>query len=75
MNDKQLPRVLVCEPLQEAGLTLLTTAVDVDIYTDLTHAELGALLPGYDGLIVRRDTRVTAEPVYLLDEETDLICT
>ncbi|MBK8986334.1 MAG: hypothetical protein IPM39_09675 [Chloroflexi bacterium] len=61
MIDKQLPRVLVCEPLHEAGLELLATAVDVDVQTDLTQAELSALLPCYDGLIVRRETQVTAE--------------
>jgi len=61
MNEKQLPRVLVCEPLHEAGLELLATAVDVDVQTGLTPAELSALLPRYDGLIVRRETPVTAE--------------
>jgi len=61
MNEKQLPRVLVCEPLHEAGLELLATAVDVDVQTGLTPAELSALLPRYDGLIVRRETQVTAE--------------
>lgn len=61
MKHKQLPRVLVCEPLHEAGVALLETGVDVDIQTCLTHAELSALLPRYDGLIVRRETQVTAD--------------
>ena len=61
MDDRQLPRILVCEPLHEAGLTLLATAVDVDVRTGLTKAELSAILPGYDGLIVRRETQVTAD--------------
>jgi phosphoglycerate dehydrogenase-like enzyme len=61
MNHKQLPQVLVCEPLHEAGLALLATAVDVDVQTCLTPAELRARLPHYDGLIVRRETAVTAD--------------
>ncbi len=61
MYEKQSPRVLVCEPLHDDGLELLTTAIDVDVRPGLSPAELAALLPDYDGLIVRRETPVTAE--------------
>jgi phosphoglycerate dehydrogenase-like enzyme len=58
---QQIPRVLVCEPLHEAGLAILETAVDIDVRTGLTPAELSVALPDYDGIIVRRETQVTAE--------------
>ena len=61
MHEKHSPRVLVCEPLHEDGLALLATAIDVDVRTSLRPAELSAILPSYDGLIVRRETQVTAE--------------
>ena len=60
-HDKHSPRILVCEPLHEDGKALLETALDVDVCVGLKPAELIALLPGYDGLIVRRETQVTAE--------------
>lgn len=61
MNEKHTPRVLVCEPLHEDGLELLAAAIDVDVRLGLTPAELCAILPDYDGLIVRRETQVTAD--------------
>lgn len=61
MHEKQSPRVLVSESLHEDGLALLATAIDVDVRPGLTPAELCAILPSYDGLIVRRETQVTAE--------------
>jgi phosphoglycerate dehydrogenase-like enzyme len=59
--ERQLPRILVSEPLHEAGLALLATATDVDVRTGLSPGELAAVLPDYDGLIVRRETPVSAE--------------
>lgn len=59
--EKQSPRVLVCEPLHEAGLSLLEAASDVDVRTGLSPADLAAILPDYDGLIVRREVQVTAD--------------
>ena len=61
IHDKHSPRVLVCEALHEDGIGLLETALDVDVCLGLKPAELSALLPGYDGLIERRETQLTAE--------------
>ena len=57
-------RVLVTEPLSEAGLVLLRADFQVDVREDLTDPEAlaGAIGP-YDALIVRSQTRVTARVV------------
>ncbi|HXF73630.1 MAG TPA: phosphoglycerate dehydrogenase, partial [Actinomycetota bacterium] len=54
-------RVLVTEPLSEAGLALLRRDFQVDVREDLTDPEaLAAAIGPYDALIVRSQTRVTA---------------
>ncbi len=54
-------RVLVSDPLAEAGVALLRQGADVDIRTGLSPEALLAILPEYDALIVRSETKVTAE--------------
>ena len=53
--------ILVSDPLAEAGVALLRRGATVDVRTGLPPAELAALLPGYDALIVRSETQVTAD--------------
>ena len=60
MHEIQLPRVLICDPIHDAGLALLREGVALDSAPDLSEAELIALLPQYDGLIVR-GTPITSE--------------
>ncbi len=60
MYEKLPPRVLVCEPIHDAGLTLLQKAADVDMLVDLSQEDLSYILPKYDGLIVREHTKVTS---------------
>jgi D-3-phosphoglycerate dehydrogenase len=62
-------KVLVAEPLSEAGLSLLREHHDVDVRLSLSPAQLLELIPGYDALIVRSATKVTTE---VLDAATDL---
>lgn len=56
-------KVLVSDPIKPEGLTALTEApeIDVDIKTDLSKEELLNIIDQYDALIVRSQTKVTAE--------------
>lgn len=56
-------RVLVSDPISEQGLGALLTSpdVDVDIQTDLAPDELKEIIGDYDALLVRSQTKVTAE--------------
>jgi D-3-phosphoglycerate dehydrogenase len=54
-------RVLVSDPLAEAGVAILRARAAVDVRTGLPRKELLAILPEYDALIVRSETKVTAE--------------
>jgi D-3-phosphoglycerate dehydrogenase len=62
-------KVLVAEPLSEAGLSLLREHHDVDVRLALSPAQLLEVIPAYDALIVRSATKVTAE---VLDAASDL---
>jgi D-3-phosphoglycerate dehydrogenase len=52
------PRVLVREPIAEAGVELLRAHFDVDVDGD---SDLAAAIGGYDGIVVRSATKLTAE--------------
>ena len=54
-------RVLVSDPLAEAGVAILQARAAVDVRTGLSREALMAILPEYDALIVRSETKVTAE--------------
>jgi D-3-phosphoglycerate dehydrogenase len=54
-------RVLICEPIAEAGVELLREHADVDLGMDWSAAELAERLGAYDGMIVRSATKVTAD--------------
>jgi D-3-phosphoglycerate dehydrogenase len=54
-------RVLVTEELSEAGLELLRKDFDVDVRTELATGDLASEIEPYDALIVRSQTKVTAE--------------
>ncbi len=54
-------RVLVTEPLSESGLDLLRAEFDVDIRPELSREGLAAAISPYDALVVRSQTKVTAE--------------
>ncbi|KYK55029.1 d-3-phosphoglycerate dehydrogenase [Drechmeria coniospora] len=55
------PRILVPEKISEDGLALLTPHFDVDVKLALSPDELTQIIPGYHGLIVRSETKVTSE--------------
>ena len=61
-----MPRVLICDKLEAAGLDILTRAgIDLDNRPGLKGLELAAALRAADGAVVRSGTRLTAD---LLDD-------
>ena len=56
-------KVLVTEPLSEAGLELLRRDFEVDVRPELASADLPDAIGAYDGLVIRSQTKVTAEVV------------
>ncbi len=56
-------RILVSDPISEKGVELLNSHPDleVDVNTGLSPEELIKIIPSYHGLIIRSQTKVTAE--------------
>jgi D-3-phosphoglycerate dehydrogenase len=54
-------RVLVTEPLSDSGLDILRKDLEVDLRPELAESGLGEAIGGFDALIVRSQTKVTAE--------------
>lgn len=56
-------RILVSDPISEKGVELLSSHPDleVDVNTGLSPEELIKIIPAYHGLIIRSQTKVTAE--------------
>ena len=57
------PHILVADPIASEGMALLRGFADVDERPGLSAAELTAAIPAYDALVVRSETRVTAEVI------------
>lgn len=60
-------KILVSDPLSEQGVALLRQHFTVDVKTKLPPAELLRLIPTYDGLVVRSETKVTKEVIAAAD--------
>jgi len=58
-------RILVTDPVSEDGLQILRQAEDmeVDVNTGIPEDELCKLIPDYDALVVRSQTKVTAKVI------------
>ncbi|MDQ6710054.1 MAG: phosphoglycerate dehydrogenase [Candidatus Dormibacteraeota bacterium] len=56
-----MPRVLVADPISEAGLERLRQHADVDVHLKQTPAELRDRIAPYEALVVRSETRVSAD--------------
>ncbi len=56
-------RILVSDPISDKGVELLSNhpGIDVDVNTGLSPEELIKIIPNYQGLIIRSQTKVTAE--------------
>lgn len=57
------PRVLVADPIAQDGIDVLGRRADVDVQTGLSREALIDLIPSYDALVVRSETKVTAEVI------------
>jgi D-3-phosphoglycerate dehydrogenase / 2-oxoglutarate reductase len=57
------PRVLVADPIAQDGIDVLVRRAEVDVHTGLAPESLIDLIPAYDALVVRSETRVTAEVI------------
>ena len=56
-----MPKVLVSDPIDQAGLDILSQVATVDVKTKLPLEELIAIIPEYDALMIRSGTKVTKE--------------
>ena len=56
-------RIIVSDPIAREGIELLSRQAEVDVRTGLDKEELKRILPEYDGLIVRSETKVTEDIV------------
>ena len=59
--DRAEARILVADPIADDGVVRLRSAGRVDVRTGMSPAELIACIGDYDALVVRSETRVTAE--------------
>ena len=68
-GESDMMKVLVSDPLPDVGLEVLNDAadIDVDVRTGLKPEELKEIIGGYDGLILRSGTKVTAEVIEAAD--------
>jgi D-3-phosphoglycerate dehydrogenase / 2-oxoglutarate reductase len=55
--------ILVVDPIAQDGIDALKNHTEVDVRLGLTHDELLSLVGDYDGLVVRSETKVTAEVI------------
>lgn len=58
-----MSKVLVSDPIAEAGIEILSQVAQVDVKTGLSPEELVKIIPEYDALMIRSGTRVTAEVI------------
>jgi D-3-phosphoglycerate dehydrogenase / 2-oxoglutarate reductase len=63
------PKVLVKEKIGDSGVALLREHFDVDLGVDWSDEELNERIGGYDGILIRSATKMTAE---LIDKATSL---
>lgn len=53
-------KILISDGLDERGQSILRAAADVDYHANVSAEDLLKIIPDYDGLIVRGQTRVTS---------------
>src|ERR1041385_3172943 len=56
-----MPKVLVSDPIAEAGIAHLRRVADVDVKIGIAPEELKSIIGQYDALAVRSETKVTAD--------------
>ncbi|MCX8052589.1 MAG: phosphoglycerate dehydrogenase [Armatimonadetes bacterium] len=56
-----MPKVLVSDKIAAEGIEILKRVAEVDVKTGLSEDELCEIIGGYDGLVIRSSTQVTAK--------------
>ncbi len=56
-------KILVSDSIAEEGINVLRSEADVDIKLKLKPDELISIIPDYDALVVRSETKVTADVI------------
>lgn len=56
-----MSKVLVSDPIDQAGIDILSQVATVDVKTGLPPEQLIQIIPEYDALMIRSGTRVTKE--------------
>ncbi len=56
-----MSKVLVSDPIDQAGIDILSQVATVDIKTTLSPEELVQIIPEYDALMIRSGSRITKE--------------
>ncbi|MGB3297788.1 MAG: phosphoglycerate dehydrogenase [Phormidesmis sp.] len=64
-----MAKVLVSDPIDQTGIDILSQVASVDVKTKLSLADLIAIIPEYDALMIRSGTKVTKE---VLEAATNL---
>ena len=65
-------KILVSDPVSDHGVAILKKEHDVDVKLKLSSEELVKIIPGYDALVVRSETKVT-KPVIEAAENLKVI--
>ena len=55
-----MPKILIADPIANAGVDVLRSRAEVDVKTGLKESELLAVVGEYEALVVRSETKVTA---------------
>jgi D-3-phosphoglycerate dehydrogenase len=58
-----MPKILISDPIDKEGIELLQAQGDTDVKLGLTPAELISIIGVYDALVVRSETKVTADVI------------
>jgi len=58
-----MTKVLVSDPIDQAGIDILSQVAQVDVRTGLPPEELKAIIGDYDALMIRSGTQVTADVI------------
>lgn len=56
-----MSKVLVSDPIDQAGIDILSQVATVDVKTTLSPEELVQIIPEYDALMIRSGSRITKE--------------
>src|SRR4028119_1785750 len=56
-----MSKVLVSDPIDQVGIDILSQVAQVDVKTGLPPEELIRIVPEYDAMMIRSETKVTKE--------------